>query len=177
MGAEGGGTTANHNSFMNAISAWSRRARIPHRGGTSGTPRTYKSMFSAYTQALHDLDLSEEDSRMLSKIIPDISFNLQGAGEAFEGIKRMGLGGAKPLGEGKTKAPSSDYHKNVSPVVAREEVARAYLKRAERIDELDGHPPGSDGPMLTALKKQQGPRVGLRDGRVWRNVGGREPHL
>ena len=62
-------------------------------------------MFSAYTQALHDLDLSEEDSRVLSKIIPDIFFNLQGAtavGEAFEGIKRMGLGGEQPLGEGKT---------------------------------------------------------------------------
>ena len=58
VGAEGGGTTANHNSFLNVISAWSRRARIPHRGGTSGTPRTCKGMFSAYTQALHDLDLS-----------------------------------------------------------------------------------------------------------------------
>jgi hypothetical protein len=29
-----------------------------------------------------------------------------------EGIQRMGLGGEKPLGEGKTKAPNSDYHKN-----------------------------------------------------------------
>ena len=39
-----------------------------------------------------------------------------------------------------------------SPVGAKEEeVARAYPKRAERIDELNGHPPGSDGPMLTAL--------------------------
>ena len=71
---------------------------------------------------------------MLNKIIPDISFNLQGAGEAFEGIQRMGLGGEQPLGEGKTKAPNSDYHTNESPVVAQEEeeVARAYLKRAER---------------------------------------------
>ena len=50
-------------------------------------------MFSAYIQALHDLDLSEEDSRVLNKITPDIPFNLQGAGEAFEGIQRMGLGG------------------------------------------------------------------------------------
>ena len=164
VGAEGGGTTANHNSFLNVISAWSRRARIPHRGGTSGTPRTCKGMFSAYTQALHDLDLSEEDSRVLNKIIPDISFNLQGAGEAFEGIQRMGLGGEQPLGECKTKAPNSDYHKiyhkNVSPVGAKEEeVARAYPKRAERVDELNGHPPGSDGPMLTALKKYNRGRV------------------
>ena len=69
VGTEGGGATANHYSFLNVTSAWSRRARIPHRGGTSGTPRTFKGMFSAYTQALHDLDLSEEDSRVLNKII------------------------------------------------------------------------------------------------------------
>ena len=43
---KGGGTTATHNSFMNVISAWCRRAQIPHRGGTSGTPRTCKGMFS-----------------------------------------------------------------------------------------------------------------------------------
>ena len=80
MGAEGGGTAANHNSFMNVISAWCRRAQIPHRGGTSGTPRTCKGMFSAYTQALHDLDLPEEDIRVLNNIIPDFLFDLQGAG-------------------------------------------------------------------------------------------------
>ena len=39
VGAEGGGTAANHSSFMNVISAWSRRARIPHRGGGRAAPR------------------------------------------------------------------------------------------------------------------------------------------
>ena len=73
LGAEVGGTTANHNSFLNAISAWSRRAQIPHRGGTSGTPRSCKGLFSAYTQALDDLDLPEEDARVRNKIIPDLS--------------------------------------------------------------------------------------------------------
>jgi len=82
VGAEGGGTTANQNSFMNTISAWCRRVQIPHRGGTSGTPRTYKGLFSAYTQALHGRDLLEEDIRVLNKIIPDFLFDLQGAGEA-----------------------------------------------------------------------------------------------
>ena len=111
-------------------------------------------MFSAYTQALRDLDLPEDDIRVLSKIIPDFAFDLQGAGEVFEDIKRIGLGGEEPLGEGKTKAPNSDYHKDESPVAARQaEVARDYLKRAAGIGELNGHPPGSDGPMVTALKK------------------------
>ena len=39
------------------------------------------------------------------------------------------------------------------------EVARDYLKRATRIGELNGHPPGSDGPMATALKRYNGGRV------------------
>ena len=61
VGAEGGGTTANHNSLMNAISAWCQLAQIPHRGGTSGTPRDCKGLFSTYTQALRDRNLPEED--------------------------------------------------------------------------------------------------------------------
>ena len=123
--AEGGGTTANHNLFMNTISAWSRRAQIPHRGGTSGTPKTCKGMFSANTQPLRDLDLSEEHIRVLNKTIPDLQLDLQGSGEAFEDVKQMGLSGEQPLGEVKTKAPNSDYHQIMPPVAARQaEVAR-----------------------------------------------------
>ena len=36
---------------------------------------------------------------------------------------------------------------------------RDYLKRAAGIDELNGHPTGSDGPMATALKRYNGGRV------------------
>ena len=72
---------------MNATSAWSRRAQIPHRRGTSGTPRTSKGMFSAYTQALRELDLPEEDIRVLDRAIPDFLFDLQGVGETtFMGL-------------------------------------------------------------------------------------------
>ena len=35
---------------------------------------------------------------MLSKIIPDIFFELLSAGEAFEDMKQMGLSGASSLG-------------------------------------------------------------------------------
>ena len=77
-------------------------------------------MFPAYTQALRDLDLpSEDDIRVLNNNIRDFAFDLQGACEASDDIKRMGLGGEGPLGEGKTKAPNSDYHKDESPVAAR----------------------------------------------------------
>jgi len=44
------------------------------------------------------------------KIIPGLLFDLRSAGEAFEDMKKMGLSGASPLGEDKTKAPNSDYH-------------------------------------------------------------------
>jgi len=37
----------------------------------------------------------------------------------------MGLSGETPLGEAKTKAPNSDYHKNKPPAAARQiEAAR-----------------------------------------------------
>ena len=60
----------------------------------------------------------------------------------------------------KTKAPNSDYHKDASSVAAGQpEVAQGNLKRAARIDELNGHLPGSDWPMVTALKMYNGGRV------------------
>jgi len=72
----------------------------------------------------------------------------------------MGLSGATALGEAKTKAPNSDYHKDEPAAAARQaEVARVYLKRAARIGELNGHPPGSDGQVVAALKRYSGCRV------------------
>ena len=64
---------------------------------------------------------------MLKKITPDLLFDLRSAGEAFEDMKQMGLSGASPMGEVKTKAPNSDYHnhRNAPPAAARQaEVAR-----------------------------------------------------
>ena len=75
-------------------------------------------------------------------------------------MKKMGLSGETPLGEAKTKAPNSDYHKDEPPAATRQaEAARDYLKRAARIDELNGRPPGSDGQMVAALKRYNGGRV------------------
>ena len=64
-----------------------------------------------------DLDLPEEDIWVLSKIIPDFLFYLQGAGKPFKDMKQMGISDEKPLGVAKTKAPNSDYRKNEPPVV------------------------------------------------------------
>ena len=117
-------------------------------------------MFSAHTQPPRDLGLSEEDMKVLNKITPDLQLDLKGVGEAFEDVNQMGLSSEKPLGEVKTKAPNSDYHQIIPPVAARQaEVARDYLKRAARIDELNGHPPGTGGPMAIALKGYNGGRL------------------
>ena len=134
-------------------------------------------MSSAYTQALRDRDLPEGGIRVLNKAIPDLLFDLRGAGEAFEDMKQMGLRFASPLGEVKTKAPNSDYHnhRDVPSVAARQaEVARDYLKRAARIGELAG-PRRAYGHR--AQEAQRGPGAGLRGGRVRGDVRGREPHL
>jgi len=72
----------------------------------------------------------------------------------------MGLSGEEPLGEVKTEPPNSDYHKNASSVAAPQaEVARGYLKRAAWIYELNDHPSGANGPMVTGIKKFSGGRV------------------
>ena len=76
----------------------------------------------------------------MKKIIPDFCVDLQGPGEAFEDIKQMGLSGETPLGVAKTKAINSDYHKPAEAWHAV--VARGYLERAARVDELNGHSPG-----------------------------------
>jgi len=111
-------------------------------------------MFSAYTQALRDLGLPKEDIRVLRKIIPVFCVDLPGSGEALGDMEQMGLSGETPQGEAKTTAP---YHTNKPPVAARQaEVARGYLKRAARIDELNGHSSGSDRPMVAALKRHNG---------------------
>jgi len=67
VGAEGGGTTANHNSFMNAIYV------VPP--GPNPTQRGYERHpedLQGHVQALRDRDLPEEDIRVLNKIIPDL---------------------------------------------------------------------------------------------------------
>jgi len=45
------------------------------------------SLTTTKITTLHELDLPEEDIRVLNKIIPDFHFELQGAGEAFEDMK------------------------------------------------------------------------------------------
>ena len=73
---------------------------------------------------------------------------------------------------------NSDYYQIMQPAAARQaEVARDYLKRAAGIGELNGHPPGPNGPMVTALKGYNGGQVLVFVMGVRGDVGAREPNL
>jgi len=77
-----------------------------------------------------------------------------------------------------TKSPNSDCHKDEPLAAVRQaEVARDYLKRPARIDELNGYPPDSYGQMVTALKRYNGGRVLVFVMGAFAEMLGREPHL
>ena len=70
---------------------------------TGGIPGICKGFFPANTQVLRDLDLPEEDIRVLSKITSEFHVDLHGVDKAFEDMQLMGLSDEKPLSEAKTK--------------------------------------------------------------------------
>jgi len=135
-------------------------------------------MFSAYTQALRDLDLPEKDIRVLNKTIPDFLFDLQGADEAFEDMKQTDLSGEKPLGEAKTKAPNS-VPQGRATGRGTAGGGRMGLPQARDEDRQARRPPAglrrADGHR--AQKVQRGAGAGLRGGRIRGDFRGREPHL
>jgi len=45
IGATGGGTLKNHNSFVDTLSFWLAKSKVPHRGGINGKPRSCKDIF------------------------------------------------------------------------------------------------------------------------------------
>jgi len=114
---------------------------------------------------------------VLNKIIPDFLFDLQVAGEAFEDMKQMGLSGETPLGEAKTKASNSDYHKDEPRSTAGG--GRTGLPQARGEDRRAQRPPAGllRADARRAQEVQLGPGAGLRNGRVRGDAGGREPHL
>jgi hypothetical protein len=157
VGAGGGGTTINHDSFVHAMSRWLKRARIPHKGGASGTSRTCKGLFTHITQRLNDVGASEDDFKVLQSIIPDLLIDARSVDATVEDASKALLAGHVSVADAKTKALNEDYHKDSSPVEGKKnEVASSYMRRAKAIDDLLGTPEGVDGPMVRALKDYRG---------------------
>jgi len=155
VGAEGGGTTGNHNGVVDVISTWLKRAGIPHKGGAQGRPRTCKDMFTLITQALNDVTLEEDDRRVLQSIICDILADARSVPARPEDCShKTPLAGKVIMIDVKTKACNNDYHTDSAPTETRQAaVASDYLKRAAKIDSKLGTPEGATGPMVLEFKK------------------------
>ena len=109
QGAKQDGTRQNHDSFLDVISSWLARAKIPHMGGKHGNPRTCKGLFSRISYRLAQIedttDTPDEERafRILQRIIPDLVINgrsLYGEGP---------LAGTKSIVDVKTLSPCGSY--------------------------------------------------------------------
>ena len=81
QGAKQDGTRQNHDSFLDTLSRWQARAKIPHMGGKCGNLRTCKGLFSRISYRLAQMekaaDTADEDKAfiILQHIIPDLVIN------------------------------------------------------------------------------------------------------
>ena len=151
--ALGGGTTRNHNSFVNILSFWLAKARVPHRGGHQGKPQTCKDLFNRVS-CQHQV--GEEGQRVLQEIIPDLLIDGRFLSSTLDGEGAQVLGATKTLADVKTKSCDDKYAaeptgKGCAVVTKRQnEVNTDYHKRAGKLDAEQGLAPGA-GPFTTEL--------------------------
>ena len=69
QGAKQDGTRQNHDSFLDTLSRWLARAKIPHMGGKFGNPRTCKGLFSRISYRLAQMEEAADtaNEKLLSK--------------------------------------------------------------------------------------------------------------
>ena len=81
QGAKQDGTRQNHDSFLDTLSRWLARAKIPHMGGKCGNPRTCKGLFLRISYRLAQIEEAAGTSdeakalKILQQIIPDLAIN------------------------------------------------------------------------------------------------------
>ena len=108
-GVKHDGTRQNHDAFLNTISKWLAKAKIPHMGGRFCNPRTCKGLFSRLSYRLAQLeetgDIPDEESafKILQHIIPDLVIN----GRSLSGTGP--LVGTKSIVDVKTLSPCGVY--------------------------------------------------------------------
>ena len=131
QGAKHDGTRQNHDSHVNAISRGLAWAKIQHKGGRSGHPRTCKNIFSGISAP------TEENTRAYQHIIPDLEINGRPLDEGP-------LAGKISLVDVKTLSPCDAYTDNQTgepnaAVNARQKrVNQNYHAKAQRLDEQYG---------------------------------------
>ena len=182
-GANGGGTTQNHNSFVDALSYWlGARARIPLQGGKYGKPCTCKGIFSGLTgllqQALHGSigEVPEKHRRSLQKIIPDLLIDGRYLKQNLGGPGFDALAAIRTMIDIKTLSCCDKYascHDSSAASVVnkrQEEASAAYRTKAKELDHLliakqvvAVSPLGTPGPyesVLNGFGKVLAPVVG-----------------
>jgi len=96
QGAKHDGTRQNHDAHVNAISKGLANARIQHKGGRNGNPRTCKNIFSGISAP------TEGNTRAYQHIIPDLEINGRPLDEGP-------LAGKISLADVKTLSPCDAY--------------------------------------------------------------------
>ena len=144
QGAKQDGTRQNHDLFLDTLSRWLARAKLPHMGGKCGNPRTCKGLFSRISYRLAQMeeaaDTADEDKafKILQHIIPDLVINGRSlSGNGF-------LAGRKSVADLKTLSPcdpySNDRTGNPNAVVnaRQKKVNMDYHSRAKSLDARGG---------------------------------------
>ena len=136
-GAIGDGTRQNHNAFLDRVSEWLARAKIPHMGGKCGNPRTCKGLFSRISYRLSQLEEEHTPTgtqRVLQRIIPDLALNGRSLCSAGP------LANKKSLADVKTLSPCNKYaeHRDGKPNAVvndrQRQVDKDYHHRAKELD-------------------------------------------
>ena len=129
--------------ILSLLSRWSKRARVHHKGGAWGNPRTCKGTFSEQINRLGDND--SDDGRWRQGFIPDLIVDAQSL-EHVEDRARARFGEATTLGDVKTLAPGQAYSESLSTDFGASVQKRAgkvhedYHKAAKKLDAKLGTP-------------------------------------
>ena len=155
-GALGGGTTRNHNSFVDRVSSWLSRARVPHRGGNKGQPKSCKDLFNRINT--NNCQEGEERQRDLQEIIPDLVIDGRFLSPSLDGVGATLLQGVQTLVDVKTKSCDAKYPAALGVPTAvvkkrQKQVNDDYHKRAVKLDEKLGTTVGATGPFKKELNQ------------------------
>ena len=110
-----------HDSIVNLLSRWLKRAHVPHKGGAWGNPQTCKGTFSEQINRLREN--ASDKNRWLQGITPHLIINAPHLEHLEKGAYAR-LGGAS-TGDVKTLAPGQAYSESPSMASGASDQKRA----------------------------------------------------
>ena len=151
-----------HDSIVNLLSRWLKRAHVPHKGGAWGNPQTCKDTFSEQINRLSDND--SDNNRWLQGIIPDLKINALYLDHLEEGAYSR-FGDATTPGDFKALAPGQAYSESPSTAFGASVQKRAdkvhedYHRTAKKLDAKLGTHADATGPVETEMNSYNSGRV------------------